>query len=151
MSNSTVPAAATGLPTARRAFLRQLVAASALTVPVAAAAMAHATAGAHDPELVRLGDEFDAAWAALGEVCDVLAIAEKSNDPAVIDAAERLEDAANDRVSRANDRIAKTSATTIEGLKVKAHVIRVNEGSYMDEMQGSLVSDLLALPLPKGI
>jgi hypothetical protein len=125
MPNTPVPAAVTGLPTARRA-----------------------AGGEPDAELRRLCAEFDAAWHHLGEVRHVLAIAEESEDRAAIDAAERLEDAANERVTRANRRITATPATTIEGLKMKALVLRVNEDSWADEMLTSLISDILALRAP---
>ncbi|MGB7089512.1 MAG: hypothetical protein WBL57_06090 [Methylovirgula sp.] len=79
MPQSTVPAAATGLPASteahgripagghatiipadRREFLRQLAAASVLTIPVAAAAFVH---GDPDAELARLGAEFERHYA----------------------------------------------------------------------------------------
>jgi hypothetical protein len=61
MPKPTVPAAGEGLAAHRRTFLRQLAAAGALTVPVAAAAVARA--GDADAELVRLGAEFERHFA----------------------------------------------------------------------------------------
>ena len=144
MPNITVPADAIGLPTPRRAFLRQLAAASVMVIPTAV----EAAAPSADAELLALGERLRRAWLEENEACAL-------NDGV------SNEDSINGvffaRSGAIVDEIEALPAVTLAGLKVKAlafswchcgediDVNTFNDKTTDVRLAGTIVRDLLKM------
>jgi hypothetical protein len=137
----------------RRALLSAIPAAAIGTAALAPAARALAAsqAGKDDAELIRLGQELKAVWA---DYEAGVAPVEKI----YLQGAEDLFDAAFKKVEAVVDRIEELTATTIEGLRVKALAVswchsgesilgeELSEQNTTDvRLAASIINDLLAL------
>jgi hypothetical protein len=149
MPNTPVPAAATGLPIARRVFLRQLVAASALTVPVAAAAMAHATAGEPDPIFPAI-DRHRRLEAAFDDVCRLTdEVAAKQDGREITPSDEELYDHASERADSALAALVGTVPVTVAGVRAMLTYV-FSLDSLEDETRDACLASLLRSPALAG-
>jgi hypothetical protein len=144
---------------------RNLVAAAAAALPIAAAVAVPALAAGDDAELIELvrraiavgaeSDEAEGKQDDLFEVCAKFR-QEKPDDPRVLRwlEADARADAVHARWSELATKIEQTAATTVEGCRAKAEFmleiwrdeIPHDGDTNIDRLAASLVADLTALP-----
>lgn len=166
MPNTTVPAAAIGLPQAaeahgripagaradvfpadRRTFLRQLVAASALALPVAAAAAAHADADDPIFAAIERHRRLEAEFSRVCGITDEVAAAEEGRTITAAD--EQVYERVSDAADTGLDALVETVPVTVAG--VRAMLAYVFGADLLeDEVRDCCIESVLQSPVLAG-
>jgi len=147
MPNSTIPAAATRLPTHRRAFLRQLTAAAALTVPLAAAAMPYT--GESDPIFPAI-DRHRRLEVAFGDTCRLTdEVAAREEGRTITAADHEIFERAEDAADEALEVLIATTPTTVAGVRAMlTYVFDHRRFGWLDEeREEACITSVLRSPV----
>ena len=145
MPNTSVRAAATGLPNSRRAVLGAILAGSAATAAAALPAMASA-AVATDP-IFALIERHKLAWARFGETCNLTdEVQAEEEGREVTEADELAYDTANAAEQALFDELMDTPPVTTAGAAaILRYLIRLDDGGT--DGVASYLSTLLRSPI----